>query len=154
MHAQKSNIHSTKKAPLKTNMDTTISTHSPIHSISKNKESYDVISSDNTVTATLTPSSSLFLSSYKETPVFCTHHTYVDCQSITGKIGTDKTGRLVVPSVSGNNYLLILFDFDSNSIFSKTIPNRTKHSIKNSYTNILKILTNRGLKPQLHRLEN
>ena len=83
-----------------------------------------------------------------------THHTYSDCQSITGKIGTDQTGPFVVPYVRVNNYLLILFDFDSNSIFAKPIPNRTKHSIKNAYANILKILTNRVLKSQLHRLDN
>ena len=43
MHEQRSNIYSTKKAPLNKNMDTNISTPSPIHNISKNKESYEVI---------------------------------------------------------------------------------------------------------------
>ena len=135
-------------------MDTTISKPSPIHIISKNKESYDAVSNNNTVTYILTPSSSSFLSSYKETPSFWTHHTYVDCQSITGKIGIDQTGWFFIPYVSVNNYLLILLYFDRNSIFSKPIPKRTKHSIKNAYTNILKILTNRGFKPQLHRFDN
>ena len=153
MHAQQSNIRSTKKAPLNKNMDTTFSTPSPIHRISKNKELYYVISSNNTVTDTFTPYLSQFFPSYKETPGFRTRHTYVDCQPITGKIGTDKTGRFFVPSVSANNYLVILFDFESNSIFSKLIPNRTKHSIKNAYANILRILKNKGLKPQWHRLE-
>ena len=54
----------------------------------------------------------------------------------------------------GNNYLLILFNFYRNPIFAEPITNYTKHSIKNAYANILKILTNRGLKPQLHILEN
>ena len=103
-------------------MDTTVPTTRPIHSISKNKESHDDISYNNTVIDTLAASSPSLLSSYKETSVFCTHHTYFDCQSITGKIGTDKTCQLLVPSVSGNNYLLIIFYHDSNSIFAKTIP--------------------------------
>ena len=68
-------------------------------------------------------------------------------------MGTDKTCQLVVPSTSGNNYLLILFDLDINFIFAKTIPNRNKHYIKNSNANILKIHKNRGLKPQFHRLD-
>ena len=63
MYTQQLNISSTKKAPPNKNIDTTISTPSPIHSISKNKESYYVISRKNTVTDTLTPSSSSFLSS-------------------------------------------------------------------------------------------
>ena len=83
-----------------------------------------------------------------------THHTYVYCQSITGKVGTDQTGRFVVPSFSGNNYLLILFDIDINYILLEPIPNCTKHSIKNTYAKILKINKNRGFKPQLNRLEN
>ena len=140
MHAQISNIRPTKHYPLNKNMDTTISTPIPINSIYKKKESDDVISSENTVTDTLTPSLSPFLSSYKEIPGLHTHHTYVDCQSITGKIGTDQKSRFAVPSFSGNNYLLILFDFDNNSIFSKPIPNRTKHSSKNAHANILKYL--------------
>ena len=34
------------------------------------------------------------------------------------------------------------------------IPNSNKKYIKNAYANILKIHKNRGLKPQLHRLDN
>ena len=154
MHAQQSKICSTKKVHINKNMENTISTPSPIHSISKNKESCDIISSNNTVTDTLTPSSSSFFSSYKETPGLSTHHTYADYQSITDKIGTDQTGRFFVPSISRKNYFLIIFDFDRNYIFAELLTNCTKHSIKNAYANILKILKNRGIKPQLHRLEN
>ena len=94
------------------------------------------------------------MSSCKETSGFLTHHTYVDCQYITVKKGTDKTVQLVVPSVSSNNYLLILFDIDINSMFAKTIPNCNKHYIKYAYANILEIHKNRGLKHQLHTLDN
>ena len=121
-------------------METNIPTPNPIHIISKNEESYDDVSNDNTVTDTHTASSPSFLSTYKETQGLCTHHSYVDCQYITGEIGTDKIGRFVVPSVSSNNYLLILFDLDINSIFAKPILNRTKHSIKKAYANIFNIL--------------
>ena len=68
------------------------------------------MSSDKKVTDKLTPYSSELFASYKETPGLRTCHTYVCCQSITGKIGTDQTGRFFVPSVSGNNYLLIAAD--------------------------------------------
>ena len=132
-------------------MDTTISTPSAIYSISKNKKYFDVISSDNTVIDILTTSPSSFFSPYKETPGLRNHHTYVDYLSITGKIGTDQTGQFIVPSVRGNNYLLIVFHLDSNSIFSELIPNCTKYSNKISYANILKILKSRELKPQLYR---
>jgi hypothetical protein len=83
-----------------------------------------------------------------------THHVYTDCRSITGNIGSDQTGRFVVPSTSGNNYLFILYDYDSNSIHAEPIPNRKKESIKAAYEKILRLLQRHGLHPQLHRLDN
>ena len=135
-------------------MDTTIPTPNLIHSISKNETSYGDTSSNDTVIDTPTASSPPFFSSYKETTGLWTFHSYFDCQYITGKIGTDQKGQFVVPSFSGNNYLLVLFDLDINSIFFKQILNCTKPSIKNAYANILNILKNRRIKPQLHRLDN
>ncbi|MCK7513582.1 MAG: hypothetical protein MZV70_62545 [Desulfobacterales bacterium] len=32
----------------------------------------------------------------------------------TGQVYTDQTGRFITPSSNGNNYLLILYDYDSN----------------------------------------
>ena len=154
MYVQRSNIRSTKKSPLNKNMDTEISTPSLMHSVSKNKESYYVISSNNTIIDMLTASLPSFFSSYKETPGLHNHCTHVYCQSITGKIDTDQIGRFFVLSVSSNNYLLILFDLDINSIFIEPITNCTKHSIKIVYAKTLKILKNRLLQPQLHILEN
>ena len=154
IYAQWYIICSTKKAPLNKNMGTTISIPIPIHGISKSKELYDVISRYETVTNTLTTSSPSSFSSYKETPGLHTHYTYVDCRSITGKISTDQKVWFVIPSVSGKNYLLIIFYIYINSIFAKPIPNRNEHSIKNAYAKILNILKNRRLKPQLRRLDN
>ena len=99
-------------------------------------------------------SSSSFLSSWKQTPGLYTHHTYVDFRSITNKFRTDQTDQLFLQSVSGNNYLLVLFDLDRNYIFAEPKPNHTKHSIKNASANSRKIIKNRGLKSQLNRLDN
>ena len=77
-----------------------------------------------------TASSLSFWSSCKEIPGLHPHSSYAYFQSNAGKIGTDQTGWFIVPPVSGSNYLLILLDLDSNSIFFKPILNRTKHSIK------------------------
>ena len=96
----------------------------------------------------------IIFSSYKEPLGLCNNNNYVDCQPITRKIGTYQTGRFVIPSVRDNNYIIIIFDLESNSIFADPTPNRTKQYIKNSYVNILKILKNIGLKLQLYRLEN
>jgi hypothetical protein len=39
----------------------------------------------------------------------------------TGQIYTDQTGRFVTPSSTGHNYLLVLYDFDSNAILAEPI---------------------------------
>ena len=64
-HEQQSNIRSNKKAPFNKNMYTNIPKPNHIHSIYKNKESYDDISSDNTVTDMPTATSPSFFSLYK-----------------------------------------------------------------------------------------
>jgi hypothetical protein len=77
-----------------------------------------------------------------------TNNVYTDCRAITGKIRLDQTGRFIVPSTSGNNYLFILYD--SNLIQAEPILNRKKESIKAAYEKILCLLQRRGLHPQLH----
>jgi hypothetical protein len=39
-----------------------------------------------------------------------TNNVYTNCRPITGNIGLDQTGRSVVHSTSGNNYIFILYD--------------------------------------------
>jgi hypothetical protein len=83
-----------------------------------------------------------------------TNNVYTGCRAITGNIGLDQTGRSIVPSTSGNNYLFILYDYDSNLIQAEPIPNCKKESMKAAYEKIFRLLQRRGLHPQLHRLDN
>jgi hypothetical protein len=53
--------------------------------------------------------------------------THLVCATIfqpTGKFYSDMTGKFVSPSSTGNNYILIVYDYDSNSI--QAIPMRTR----------------------------
>ena len=63
------------------------------------------------------------------TPPFDTdirsHAIFADCETITGKIASDLTGRFVSPSNSGNNYLLIIYDYDSNYIAAEPMQSRS-----------------------------
>jgi hypothetical protein len=61
------------------------------------------------------------------------HHCYAAIIEPTGQIYTDQTGRFVIPSSSGNNYLMILYDWDSNHIFAQPFKNRTAACIKQAY---------------------
>jgi hypothetical protein len=72
----------------------------------------------------------------------------------TGQIYTDQTGRFVSPSSNGNNYLMVLYDYDSNFIFAQPFPNRTAKCILAAYQVLHTRLCVAGLKPQLQRLDN
>jgi hypothetical protein len=58
----------------------------------------------------------------------------------TGQIHSDQTGKFVVASSAGNSYVLVVYDYDSNSIAAFQV--------------IHQRLLTAGLRPQLHRLDN
>ena len=67
---------------------------------------------------------------------------------------TDQTGRLPYPSNTGNNYLLIAYDYDSNNILLRPYPNKTATVLTTTIAHIHDTLTKGGCKPQFHRLDN
>ena len=72
----------------------------------------------------------------------------------TGQIYTDLTGRFPHQSSRGNNYIFVLYDYDSNAILATAIKTRSGTSILNAYKELHGILASRGLKPKLQRLDN
>ena len=84
-----------------------------------------------------------------------TQAIYVDLwDAATGKIFSDLTGRLPVPSSRGNNYIFLLYDYDSNSIHVRAIPSRHAHHILAAYQDIFNMLVTRGRRPLLHYMDN
>jgi hypothetical protein len=82
------------------------------------------------------------------------HQLFAACHEATGQIYTDPTGRFVTPSTSGNEYLLILYDYDSNYVHAEPMRNRKGPEIIAAYKRSLLILTKAGLRPRLQRLDN
>jgi len=83
-----------------------------------------------------------------------THHCYVALMEPTGQVYTDQTGRFITPSSTGNNYLMVLYDYDSNSIMAAPIKSRTDKAILDGYKVLHTRLCRAGLRPQLQRLDN
>jgi hypothetical protein len=79
---------------------------------------------------------------------------YADCQPATSQIYTDPTGRFLVPSISGNSYILVVKDYDSNFIHAEPMKNRTKEVILAAYQRVISLLKSRGLQPKLQKLNN
>ena len=71
-----------------------------------------------------------------------------------GTIYSDPTGKFIVQSSQGNNYILVVFDTDSNYIFAEAMPSRTAHQILKAYEKIHTLLLARGITPSIHIMDN
>ncbi|EEC45165.1 predicted protein [Phaeodactylum tricornutum CCAP 1055/1] len=87
-------------------------------------------------------------------PVTRTHHVFVAHQRVTGQIYTDQPGRFLTPSSAGHNDMLVLYDYDSNAIHVELMKNKSGPEILAAYKRAHALLTQRGLRPQLQRLDN
>jgi hypothetical protein len=87
-------------------------------------------------------------------PASKTHECYVATFEPTGNIFTDQTERFVTPSSDGNNYLMIMYDYDSNHIFAEPFRNRTAACILEAYKTLHARLCRADLRPLLQRLGN
>jgi hypothetical protein len=72
----------------------------------------------------------------------------------TNQIYSDLTGRLPTTSLSGNKYILILYDYDSNSFLSAPMKKRGDKEMVRAFDFLIQSLVLRGLKPHLQRLDN
>ena len=79
---------------------------------------------------------------------------YVNCFKSTGKIFGDPTGRFIAPSIIGNNYILVIYNYDSNTIHPIAMPSRTKESLVTAYNTIISFLKSKGMTPTFATLDN
>jgi hypothetical protein len=54
----------------------------------------------------------------------CTHYCYATIFEPTGQVYSDQTGGFIAPSSNGNNYIMIVYDYDSNVILVTALKNR------------------------------
>jgi hypothetical protein len=62
-----------------------------------------------------------------------THQCFVATFEPTGQIYTDQTGKFVQVASTGNNYIMVLYDYDSNHIFVHAFKNRTAKCLLDTY---------------------
>ena len=73
---------------------------------------------------------------------------------LKGQIYTDQTGRFPVISRNGMQYLLVLYDHDTNAILVEPIKNRCAQEILRAYNKLYEYLKSKGYTPKLQRLDN
>jgi hypothetical protein len=71
----------------------------------------------------------------------------------TGQIYTDLAGRFPISSISGNKYILILYDYDSNIVLFAPMKNRGYKEMVRAFDVLIQSLIIHGLQPHLRRLD-
>ena len=66
------------------------------------------------------------------------------------KIYTDQTGKFLIKFSQRNNYVLIMYVCNANSILAEPLKSRSGRCILEAYVNQVEHLTNRGYRPQVH----
>jgi hypothetical protein len=72
----------------------------------------------------------------------------------TNQIYTDLMGRFPATSLSGNKYILILYDYDIKIVLSAPMKNRGDKDMVRAFDLLMQSLIIRGLKPPVQRLDN
>ena len=71
-----------------------------------------------------------------------------------GKLYSDLTRYFPIQSSQGNRYILVIYNYDSNSIHVCPLKSRRDNDTPNTYQEIYSLLREQGLHPQLHWLDN
>jgi hypothetical protein len=69
-------------------------------------------------------------------------------------MATDLPGRFPTASGQGDSYVMVMYDFDSNTINAVAIKNRKKESLIKGYNEMYEDLQKAGINPVLHWLDN
>ena len=83
-----------------------------------------------------------------------THSAFLQATDFSGKNYTDQTGRFPVTSIRGFKYTMVAYDHDSSTIHAEPMKNQSGPELLKSYTTIHNLLSERGLAPKMHYLDN
>lgn len=78
----------------------------------------------------------------------------VDIEDLNGIIATDQTGRLPIISQQGNQYMMVLYNYDSNGILATGVKGRTNKKLIDGYEVLYDRLKKAGIEPVMQRLDN
>ena len=82
--------------------------------------------------------------------MFVTVYTHQDLE----KSYSDQTGRFPARSSRGNQYVFVLYNYDTNSIHSRGLKDRQSQKIVDAWEAIFTLLKTNGHEPKLHIMDN
>ena len=88
-------------------------------------------------------------------PKTCHNDVYVKVWDTKEKVYTDQTGKFPFQSVSGNRYLMVMVEVDSNYIDAQPMKNRTGKDHIKAYQELLQCITISSVcNPKMHIPDN
>ena len=69
-------------------------------------------------------------------------------------IATDQTGRFPIMSNKGNQYIMVLYNYDSNAILATGCKSRTGSDLVDTYDELYDQLIKAGIVPVIQQLDN
>ena len=79
---------------------------------------------------------------------------FFQATDLSGKIYTDQTVQLPVTSSRGFKYIMVAYDYDSNTIHAEPMKNCRGLELLKGYTTIHNLLSERRLAPKMHYIDN
>lgn len=73
---------------------------------------------------------------------------------LNGTISTDQTGRFPIMSQKGNQYMMVLYNYDSNAILAEGCKSRAATDLEATYDKLYNRLTKAGIVPVMQRIDN
>ena len=83
-----------------------------------------------------------------------TNLVFMTVTEAEGFISSDQTGKFPRKSNKGNQYICVFYIFDPNFIKGIPIKSRKKEELLRAYEEVYAWCTQRGYKPQLHKMDN
>ena len=87
-------------------------------------------------------------------PISRTNLVFAKPIQLTGLVCSDQTGPFPVTSNRGNKYIMVVLDYDSNSILTRPLPSRSQHHLLQAFSSINEYLTSVGRTPKFVRIDN
>jgi hypothetical protein len=108
------------------------------------------------ITSDLDMQTSLDYSPSQEPQNKRTHSVFITLMKATDlrKSYSDQTGKFPVQSSRGHNYVMVLYEYDSNAILSTPLKSRVAGELTKAWTELYNKLQVNGYAPEIHILDN
>ena len=85
---------------------------------------------------------------------YTAENTIIKTKKLESKNYSDQIGRFTVKSKQGNQYIFILYHYDTSTINAVSIKSRYAKCITDAWQLIFNIIKTQGLSPNIHILDN